>query len=84
MEKTDTPETNKFRASLDGMREINQRDKLLSHARKLERERDDLLKRLREEQRLHVVTLDERDAANLKIPSDGSEMRELRGILMDD
>jgi hypothetical protein len=37
----DTPETNKFRASLDGMREINQRDRLLSHARKLERERDD-------------------------------------------
>jgi hypothetical protein len=36
-----TPETNKFRASLDGMREINQRDRLLSHARKLEIERDE-------------------------------------------
>lgn len=39
---SDTPETDKFRASLDGMREINQRDRLLSHARKLERERDEL------------------------------------------
>ncbi len=38
---SDTPETNKFRASLDGMREINQRDRLLSHARRLERERDE-------------------------------------------
>lgn len=36
-----TPETNKFRSSLDGMREINQRDRLLSHARRLERERDE-------------------------------------------
>ena len=36
-----TPETNKFRSSLDGMREINQRDRLLSHARKLERQRDE-------------------------------------------
>lgn len=38
---SDTPETNKFRTSLDGMREINQRDRLLIHARRLERERDE-------------------------------------------
>ena len=36
----DTLETDKFRAGLDGMREINQRDQLLRHARKLERQRN--------------------------------------------
>jgi phage antirepressor YoqD-like protein len=57
---SDTPETNKFRASLDGMREINQRDRLLSHSRKLEIERDkwkarftDAVERL--EGKLHCV-----------------------------
>lgn len=43
-----TPETNKFRTSLDGMREINQRDRLLIHARKLERERDEARERVKE------------------------------------
>lgn len=38
MSETPTPRTDVFRASLDGMRAINQRDRLLSHARTLERE----------------------------------------------
>ena len=45
---SDTPETNKFRTSLDGMREINQRDRLLIHARRLERERDEARERVKE------------------------------------
>lgn len=42
----DTPRTNKFRASLDGMREINQRDRLLKFAKGLERETSELRRKL--------------------------------------
>ena len=75
-----TPETNKFRASLDGMREINQRDRLLSHARKLEIERDEWKARFadaveRLEGKLHCV--DECKCSNRR------EVNMLRGILFE-
>ena len=42
--------------------EYNAYRRMVEHARSLERERDEIRARLREEQQLHIQTLNERDA----------------------
>ena len=66
---TDTPETDQAeRESIAAYIESYGPDAVFpcdgyDHARKLERERDDIRAQLREEQQLHVQTLNERDEA---------------------
>lgn len=58
---TDTPETDAVNAQ--GVGYALRFYAMKTHARKLERERDEAREQVREEQRLHIQTLDERDEA---------------------
>jgi hypothetical protein len=64
---TDTPETNEALAAIlerDGeLSEKNAPEVLVKLCRTIERERDEIRARLREEQQLHTLTLNERDEA---------------------
>jgi len=64
---SDTPETDREwnRPTCQDHPEFERN--LADFARKLERERDEIRAQLREEQRLHIQTLNERDEANAKL-----------------
>ena len=77
--QSDTPETDRLHAEYlkSDKTETEWMDLLWDQIRKSERERNDLRRQLREEQALHVISLDERDEARKLLEAESRDSKKI-------